>query len=40
MIRGLARARFALLLAAVAAAACQKPTDPSDTITYLSLIHI
>lgn len=34
MIRGLARARFAVLLAAVAAAACQKPTDPSDTVSY------
>jgi hypothetical protein len=34
MIRGLARARFAVLLTAIAAAGCQKPTDPSDTISY------
>ena len=40
MTRGLARFRFALLLAAVAAAACQKPTDPSDTITYDEAIDL
>jgi hypothetical protein len=34
MIRLIARARFAVLLAAVAAVGCQSPTDPSDTIRY------
>jgi hypothetical protein len=34
MTRGLARARFVVLLAAVAAAHCQKPTDPSDSVSY------
>jgi hypothetical protein len=40
MIRGLARARFAVLLAAVAAAHCQKPTDPSDTISFDDVITL
>jgi hypothetical protein len=40
MIRGLARARLMVLLAAVAAAHCQKPTDPSDTISYDEVINL
>ena len=34
MTRGFARARFAVLLAALAAANCQSPTDPSDQVSY------
>ena len=34
MTRGFARARFAVLLAALAAANCQSPTNPSDKVSY------
>src|SRR5262249_34947024 len=38
MIRGLAR--FVVLLAAVAAANCQKPTDPSNNVSYDDAVDI
>jgi hypothetical protein len=34
MIRGLVRARYAVLLAALAAVNCQSPTDPTDRVSY------
>jgi hypothetical protein len=34
MTRGFASARFAVLLAALAAANCQSPTNPSDKVSY------
>jgi hypothetical protein len=34
MTRGFARARFAVLLAALAAVNCQSPTNPSDRVSY------
>jgi len=40
MTRAIARARYAVLFAAVAAAACQNPTDPSDQISYDEAVDI
>jgi hypothetical protein len=40
MMRTIARARYAVLLAAVAAAGCQSPTDPTDRLTYDEAIDI
>jgi hypothetical protein len=40
MNSALARVRPALLLVAVAAAGCQKPTDPSDRISYDEVVDI
>jgi hypothetical protein len=40
MTRVIARARFAMLLAALAAVGCQSPTDPSDTIRYDEAVDI
>jgi hypothetical protein len=38
--RAIARARYAVLLAAVAAVGCQSPTDPTDRLTYDEAIDI
>ena len=40
MIRPIAPARFAMLLSALAAAGCQSPTDPSDTIRFDEAVDI
>ena len=40
MTRVFARARYAVLLAAVAAAACQSPTDPTDRTSYDEAVDI
>ncbi len=40
MTRVIARARYAVLLAAVVAAACQNPTDPTDSISYDDAVDI
>jgi hypothetical protein len=39
-IRALVRARLAVLLAAVAAAACQNPTDTSDKVSYDDVVDM
>lgn len=39
-VPGARGARAALLLAAVAAAGCQKPTDPSDRISYDEIVDV
>ena len=40
MTRVMARARYAVLLAAVAAVGCQSPTEPTDRLTYDEAIDI
>jgi hypothetical protein len=40
LTRAIARARVAVLLAAVAVAGCQSPTDPTDRLTYDEAIDI
>ena len=40
MTRLIARARFAVLLSALAAVGCQSPTDPSDTVRYDEAVDI
>jgi hypothetical protein len=40
MIRVFARARATVLLLAVAAAGCQKPTDPSDQVSYDEVVDV
>ena len=40
MTRAIVRARYALLLAALAAVGCQSPTDPSDTVRFDEAVDI
>jgi hypothetical protein len=40
MTRLIARARVAVLLSALAAVGCQKPTDPSDTVRFDEAVDI
>jgi hypothetical protein len=40
LTRVITRARYAVLLAAVAAVGCQSPTDPTDRLTYDEAIDI